>query len=380
MQRAELLAELMEGHTAITVAGAHGKTTTSSMIAHLLVNADFNPTTAVGGIVCGANSHAQLGGGKYFVTEVDESDGSFLYFSPQYSVITNVDFEHVDYYQDWESILSAYKRFIERTVDGGTIFAYGDDERLLGLLKESPTLYKTYGFHPQNNICAVKISFNQFQSQFHCIVDGRDCGQVHLNVPGRHNVANALACISLGLCLSIDFDLICKSLKEYEGVQRRFQLKEKVGDIWVIDDYAHHPTEIRAILETAQLFKQSLPGKDSNLVTIFQPHRYSRVQGLLNEFAESLTGSDQMIITDIYAASEKPIEGITAEYVCQKVCALTNKPVRYFPKGEIIDYLLDTVEPHDVVMTLGAGDINAIGDDFVKALKERSSIAERARL
>jgi len=303
MQRAQLLAELMNGHTAITVAGAHGKTTTSSMIAHLLGKANFNPTTAVGGIVQGAGSHAQLGGGKYFVTEVDESDGSFLYFSPQYSVITNIDFEHVDHYKNWQSILDAYREFIERTIDGGVILAYGDDEQLLNLLKSSQVPYKTYGFLPHNNITATDITFDQFLAQFHCIVDGRDLGEVHLNVPGRHNVANALACISLGLNLSIDFDCIRESLNEYKGVQRRFQLKDKVNDIWVIDDYAHHPTEIRTILETAQLFKQALPSEDSELITIVQPHRYSRVEAPFDGFAESLIHSDQMIITDIYAAS-----------------------------------------------------------------------------
>ena len=379
MQRAQLLAELMEGHVAITVAGAHGKTTTSSMIAHVLVKAEFQPTTAIGGIVCGRSSHAQLGGGKYFVTEVDESDGSFLYFSPQYSVITNIDFEHVDHYQNWQSILDAYKKFIGQTTDDGIIFAYGDDERLLRLLETSKKLTRTYGFSSHNDIRAVNISFDQFQSQFRCVVDGKDLGQILLKIPGRHNVANALACISLSLYLSIDFNLICESLKGYEGVQRRFQLKGKVGDVWVIDDYAHHPTEIRAILDTAQLFKQSL-AKGSELITIFQPHRYSRVKVLIDDFVESLTRSDQMIITDIYAASEKPIEGITAQYLCQKVCALTNKPVRYLPREAIIDYLASATKPHDLVMTLGAGDITGIADDFVKGLKGRLSPAEKAQL
>jgi len=380
MKRAQLLAELMNGHTAITVAGAHGKTTTSSMIAHLLVQADFNPTTAVGGIIHGASSHAQLGGGKYFVTEVDESDGSFLYFSPQYSVITNIDFEHVDHYKNWQSVLDVYKEFIERTVDGGVILANGDDEQLLNLLKSSQSRYKTYGFFPKNDIIATNITFDHFQSHFSCIVDGWDRGEVHLNIPGRHNVVNALACISLGLSLSIDFGFICESLKEYEGVQRRFQLKDKVGDVWVIDDYAHHPTEIRTILETAQTFKQTLPNKDGKIITVVQPHRYSRVEALLDGFAESLIHSDQMIITDIYAASEKPIEGITAQYLCQKVNALTNKPVCYLPKEEIVDYLMAVATPHDIVLTLGAGDISAIADDFVKALKGQFAVIEGARV
>jgi len=250
---------------------------------------------------------------------------------------------------------------------------------LLSLLQESQKTYQTYGFHPQNNIHATHITFDQFQSKFHCIVDREDFGPVLLNIPGRHNVANALACISIGLSLSIDFDVICESLKEYEGVQRRFQLKDKIGDVWVIDDYAHHPTEIQAVLDTAQSFKRPLP-KTSKLITIFQPHRYSRVQALIDDFAESLTRSDSLIITDIYAASEKAIEGITAQNLCKKVCALTDKPVCYLPKEKIVDHLLGIAKPHDIVMTLGAGDINAIADDFVKALKEQSSHAEKVRL
>jgi UDP-N-acetylmuramate--alanine ligase len=191
-------------------------------------------------------------------------------------------------------------------------------------------------------------------------------------------VANALACISLGLNLSIDFDVICQSLREYKGVQRRFQLKDKIDGVWVIDDYAHHPTEIRATLDTAQLFKQSLPGKGYELVTVFQPHRYSRVQGLLNEFAESLILSDQLIITDIYAASEKPIEGVTAENLCKQARALSNKPVQYVPKDEIVEHLLGIIKPHNIVMTLGAGDITHIADKLVEALKLQSSIVEKA--
>jgi UDP-N-acetylmuramate--alanine ligase len=212
------------------------------------------------------------------------------------------------------------------------------------------------------------------------VADDQELGQVQLNVPGRHNVTNALACISLGLSLSIDFDVIRESLKEYQGVQRRFQLKGQIGGVWVIDDYAHHPTELRAILETAQVFKRSLDNNVGRIISIFQPHRYSRVRALMDEFAESLTRSDQMIITDIYAASEKPIEGITAQHLCQKVSTLTNKPVCYLPKQEIIGRLLGIVKPGDIVLTLGAGDITRVADDFVEVLKEQSSLVKKARL
>ncbi len=385
MHRAELLAELMEGYIGITVAGAHGKTTTTSMIAHLLMKAGLQPTTTIGGIVNGTQAHAQLGKGEYFVTEVDESDGSFLYFTPRYSVVTNIDLEHIDYYHDWASILNAYQKFIGQTAEDGNLLVYGDDKNLFNLTKDSGRPFKTYGFSQHNHIYAVNISFDHFESRFDVYVDGENRGQIILRIPGRHNVANALACISLGLNLSIDLDVIRASLKEYGGVQRRFQLKGEIDDIWVIDDYAHHPTEIQTTLETAQLFKQSLQsapkGDEINkLITIFQPHRYSRVQGLLEEFVASFANSDYLVITDIYAASEQPIEGVTAEKLCERVRSATDKPVIYLPKDEIIDHVLNIVKPRDVVMTLGAGDIMRIADDFVASLENRSFPVSKVQL
>ncbi|HQP10406.1 MAG TPA: UDP-N-acetylmuramate--L-alanine ligase [Candidatus Omnitrophota bacterium] len=383
MQRAKLLAELMEGYIGITVAGAHGKTTTTSMIANLLVRAGLQPTTAIGGIVTGTQAHAELGTGKYFVTEVDESDGSFLYFKPRYSVITNIDFEHVDFYHDWQTILDTYRRFIRRTEEDGVIFAYGEDERLMDLLQKSGRPYKTYGFSDQHDVYASNISFDHFESQFDVFINGENSGRVILKVPGRHNVANALACISVGLELSVDFNVIKESFKGFWGVQRRFQLKGQANDVWVIDDYAHHPTEIRATLEAAQSFKRSLEaanGKEKarKLIAIFQPHRYSRVQGLLEEFAASLAGSsDHVIITDIYAASEKPIEGVTSERIHERIRLLTDKPSCYLPKDRIVDYVLDIVKPRDIVITLGAGDITRISDDLLEALKSSPAVADK---
>ncbi len=370
LKRAQLLAELMGGQIGITVAGAHGKTTVSAMIANLLVMAGLDPTTFVGGITRGASVHAKLGAGKYFVTEVDESDGSFLCFSPQYSVVTNIDLEHVDYYGGWQGVINGYKKFLQGTTKNGIILGYGDDERLLQLLGEQPHPFQTYGFLEKNNFQATDIQFNRLGSRFKCMRDGKNLGDVFLNVPGKHNIANALACIALGLSLSIDFSVICKSLKLYQGVERRFQLKGQIDHVWVVDDYAHHPTEIAATLETAQLFKQSVEeGSYSNeLIAVFQPHRYSRVKELFEEFAQSLANCDQLIVTDIYAASEKPIEGVTAQALCQKVAMHTDKPVRYIEKERIINHLLKVTKPHDVVLTLGAGDITNIVDDFVKTL------------
>ncbi len=370
--RAKLLAELMEGQIGITVAGAHGKTTTTSMISRLLMDADFSPTTAVGGIVNSLSSNACLGSGKYFVAEVDESDGSFLYFSPDLSVITNIDFEHPDYYRHWDDIVEAYRTFIGQTRSDGFILAYGEDERLLQLVTESGRPFQTYGFSSHNNIVAKNLRFDHFCSKFDCVVEGEHKGEVVLSVPGQHNVANALASISLGLHLGIDFATIKNSLKNYLGVQRRFQLKGQVDDIWVVDDYAHHPTEIQKTLQAAQSFKQSNSGRN-RIVTIFQPHRFSRVEAFMENFVASLTNTDYLIITDIYAASEKPIEGVSAEILCSKIQKVSDKPVRYVKKEDVVDSVLKIAQEGDLILTLGAGDINQIANALVDELRVKES-------
>ena len=382
LQRAKLLAQLMEGYTGITIAGAHGKTTTSSMIAHLLVEAEFFPTTAVGGIIMGACPHAHIGRGEFFVAEVDESDGSFLHFSPQYSVITNIDFEHVDFYGDWDKILGAYAGFIAKTADHGVLFVYGEDKRLMELVQRSGKAFKSYGFSADFDINAQDIVFDGMGTRFDCFVGGNKLGQVVLKVPGNHNVANALACIAVGLSLGIEFEVICASLSSFQGVQRRFQVKGKTDDIWVIDDYAHHPTEISTTIETAQMFKRSLrkaaSAKPGRLITVFQPHRYTRVKWLLKEFAQSFYHSDYIIITDIYAASEQPIEGVTGQRLGDAISNNSKVPIKYLPKSEIVDHLLSIARPNDVVITLGAGDITRIADEFAEALKNKPTAVERA--
>jgi UDP-N-acetylmuramate--alanine ligase len=364
LQRAQLLASLMQGHAGITVAGAHGKTTTTSMISSLLTEAGLHPTTAVGGLINGASSNARLGAGEYFVAEVDESDGSFLYFAPRYSVITNIDFEHVDYFHNWDNILEAYRRFIRQTERAGVIIACGDDPRLSSLVKECLHVVHTYGLAPHNKTMAENCRFDQLSSSFDCVMDGKHWGKVELIVPGRHNIVNAMACITLGVHLSIPPEMIRRSLAAYRGVQRRFQVKETVDDIWVVDDYAHHPTEIRATLAAARLMNRK------RVVAVFQPHRYSRVQCLMEEMAGSLTNSDYVIVTDIYAASEPPIEGVTAGRLKEHIQRLTANPVVYLEKEDITGYLLNIVRPGDLVLMLGAGDITYIADALGRLLRE----------
>lgn len=402
LKRARLLAELVEGQQTITVAGAHGKTTTASMIAHVLTDAGLRPTSAVGGIVNGAFSNAALGGGRYFVAEVDESDGSFLYFSPQYSVITNIDFEHLDYYHNWTNIIKAYRQFIAKTAPEGLVIGCGDDPRLSQMLKESRRPFKTYGFSLRNDVTAANLKLEGFKTSFDYVLQKKNLGRVTLKIPGRHNAANALACITLGLHLSIDFEVMARSLSAFRGVQRRLQLKGTVDDISVIDDYAHHPTEIKAALEAARALlrrqprRTSGPGRSAGLrrsvgatknkkpptlvrgaspgnrlVAVFQPHRFTRLKYLLKDFARSFTHTDHLIVTDVYAASEKSLQGVTAQKLVAEIKRSSRTSVCYLKKEDIAAYLLDYCKAGDLVITLGAGDITGIADDFVKMITDR---------
>jgi len=365
LKRAQLLSQIMGDDVSITIAGAHGKTTTSSMVGQLLLKAGLKPTIAIGGIVNSGAYNASLGEGKYFVAEVDESDGSFLYFSPYYSIITNIDFEHVDYYHNWENILDAYRRFIERTHPQGYILGCGEDKRLVRLLTESRRPFMRYGISRENNIHVENIILDGYASSFDCVYEGKTLGRISLHVPGRHNILNALAGAGVGLKLGIDFGTIRTGLEEFSGVQRRFQVKVKTDDISVVDDYGHHPTEIKATLAAARGLKPK------RLVVAFQPHRYTRTQFLLDEFVESLSLSDYLVITDIYAASEKAIPGVSALALYEKIKASKNISVVYLPKEEITRHLLGIMKPGDLMLTLGAGDITRISDEVAQGIRDR---------
>ncbi len=365
MPRAQLLVELMQGQTAITVAGAHGKTTTTSMISNMLIKAGLQPTTAIGGMVTSGSSEyqASLGEGKYFVAETDESDGSFLKFSPKYSVITNIDFEHIDYFHDWDGILRAYAQFIGRTARDGLLIACGDDGNLRGLLPQSPCPVRTYGFGPNNDITAQNIILDVSGARFDCLLKGKNLGTIELQVPGKHNVVNAMACIALGLHLGIDWSVIRESLGQYTSVQRRFEIKARSGDIWVVDDYAHHPTEIKATLAAARQMGRK------RVLVIFQPHRYTRVQSLWDEIAKSFFGIDYLVLTDIYAASEKPIEGITSAKLKERIEKENPCRVVHLDKKDVVRHVIDLARPGDLVIVLGAGDITYVADELAWAVQ-----------
>ncbi len=362
LKRAQVLAQLVNEQTGITVAGAHGKTTTSSMIASMLTTAQLNPTIAVGGIVKQTETSSNLGQGKYFVAEVDESDGTFLYFRPHLSVITNIDFEHVDFYKDWEGITSAYTKFIDYTVSDGVVIACGEDKRLVDLVTKSKVPHLLYGFNSQLDIYARDVKVEGFGSTFTCYHGSKKIGDFTLSVVGMHNVLNALACIAVGVRLDVPVAMMQQALKEFTGVKRRFHLKGEVDGVMVVDDYGHHPTELRATIEAARLLKRP------RLVVVFQPHRYSRTKFLLDEFVEVLTLPDVLILTDVYAASEKPSEGIGVEPLLQKVQDKIGSKAIYLKKEEILKFLEQHTHSGDLVLFLGAGDIYHFSDELVKNL------------
>jgi len=364
LRRAEVLAQLVNNQVGITIAGAHGKTTTTSMVSSLLINAGLRPTTAIGGIINGpAAYNANLGEGKYFVAEVDESDGTFLYFNPHYSIITNMDFEHVDFYKNWEGITQAFAKFIACTQKNGRLIVCGEDKKLVQLVRQQKAAAVTYGTSDNQDVYAQDIVMDGFKSSFICHTrrHGR-LGHFQLFVPGRHNILNALACISLGLQLSISYEVMFKTLKSFAGVKRRFQLKGRVNDVMVIDDYGHHPTEIQATLNAARLFGPK------RLITVFQPHRYSRTKFLLNEFVKHLSRSDELILTDIYAAGEKISEGVGVRALFEKLQKTLGLKVVFLKKEDILEYLREYVQPGDMVIFLGAGDIYHLSDELVKSL------------
>lgn len=364
LHRAELLAELVNKQVGITVAGAHGKTTTSSMASMLLMNAGLKPTTAVGGVIHNDKTYSShLGIGRHMVAEVDESDGSFLHFSPHFSIITNIDAEHLDYYHTFEKVKEAYAMFIEKTVVDGVVIVCGDDQHLRALMQQSSRRAIFYGFGDGHDWVARNIQCDAKGSSYDAYYRGEKVGQFVLSIPGKHNVLNSLAVVALGYELKIDQDIVRQTLFSFGGVKRRFQKKGDVGDVLVIDDYGHHPTEIAATLQTAKTLDPK------RIVVVFQPHRYTRTKFLMNEFASCFNLADYLIVTDIYAASEKPIEGVCSQVLVEKIRDVKSGNVVYLKKEDIVDYVDQMVQSGDLVMTLGAGDVTHISDKIVERIE-----------
>ncbi|MFA5275955.1 MAG: UDP-N-acetylmuramate--L-alanine ligase [Candidatus Omnitrophota bacterium] len=367
MRRAEALAVLMQDKTVITVAGSHGKTTTTSLVSYLLIKARLSPTVAIGGILKNIDNNACLGRGRYFVAEADESDGSFLNYNPVYSIVTNIDHEHLDYYVNFDNEISAFRDFINKTDKEGCLFACFDDENLEKIMNDYKGRKVSFGLNPSADIHARDIKLYGLNSEFNCIYKGKDLGRFILSLGGRHNISNALSVIALGLELGESLSFIKKTLEHYKGAGRRLEVKFNSKGVMVIDDYAHHPTEIQATLSAAKNLKHK------RLICAFQPHRYTRTKLLLDEFAPSFNDADYIIITDIYPASELPIAGIEGETLYDKIKdCYADKEVVFLPKEKIKDYVLGELRDGDIFLTLGAGDIVKVNDELVEELKRKS--------
>jgi len=348
----------------ITVSGAHGKTTTASLTAHLLLEAGLLPTIAIGGILRNIGTNASLGDGDFFVAEADESDGSFLFYRPKYSIITNIDYEHLDYYKNFQNVIASFKKFAAKTQKDGCVFGCYDDLILANILKEYKDRYLLFGLEKGADIYPKNIAIKGLSSEFDGYFKNKFIDRFHLALGGTHNISNALSVIALGLELKIELKVIKKALASYKGAGRRLEIKFHNKDFLVIDDYAHHPTEIRATLSAVKNLKSR------RIITVFQPHRYTRTKLLLDEFSRSFDLADYVIITDIYPAGELPIEGINGRRIQEKIKERTlNKNILFLPKGKIIEHILEIKKPGDLIITLGAGDIVKTCDELVGRIK-----------
>jgi UDP-N-acetylmuramate--alanine ligase len=368
--RAEMLAELMrlKPHT-VAVAGSHGKTTTTSMIATVLGQAGLDPTVIVGGIVKAFGSNARLGKSDLMVVEADESDRSFLLLTPTIAVVTNIDREHMDHYRDMADVRTCFTDFVNKVPFYGAVVLCLDDPHVQAIIPQVERRRITYGLSAQADISAHAIQFNdRFGSRFAVWRNGVPMGEIELRVPGLHNVYNALAAVAVGFEWGVPFDAIARALGEFTGVQRRFQFKGEVAGVLVVDDYGHHPTEIRATLKAA---KSGCEGR--RIVVLFQPHRYTRTHDLMDEFARSFNNADVLLVTDIYAAGEDPIEGVTAEALTEAIKRFGHKDARYVgPLDLAADALLEEVREGDMVITLGAGNVYRAGERLLQMLEGRS--------
>jgi len=364
--RAEMLAELMRLKYGIAIAGSHGKTTTTSMVATVLDRAGFDPTVVVGGRLNTIGSNAKLGRGDFMVAEADESDKSFLKLSPTIAVVTNIDREHLDFYADIEEIRSCFVQFVNKVPFYGVVIICLDDPHVQAIIPHITRRVVSYGMRATADIWAseVEISRETFGSVFSVHWQGNELGRIQLNVPGVHNVYNAMAAVAVGLDLEIGFETVSAALESFRGAERRFEVKGRLegerDGILVVDDYGHHPTEIRATLAAAK-------SSGRRLVVLFQPHRYTRTAALHEEFARAFYDADVVLLCDIYAASEEPIEGVTAAALAEEVERFGHRNVRYIGGVEQgAKALAEVAQPGDLVLTLGAGSVWRAGEEFLE--------------
>ena len=365
--RAEMLSELMRMKFSIAIAGAHGKTSTTAMVAMVLDEAGLDPTFVVGGRLMVPSRHARLGQGEILVAEVDESDRTFLKISPTMAVVTSIDREHLDYYRDLEDIKETFVDFVNKVPFYGTVILCLDQPNIQSIIPRIERRIITYGFCSQADLVATELKMEGFNSDFEVSFRGDKLGHIRLKLPGEHNVLNSLAVIGVALDLDIDFPTISKALREFQGTERRLQLKGTMNDIMIIDDYGHHPTEIQVTLNTLKTCW------NRRTVVVFQPHRYSRTKHLLQEFARSFYQADLLVVTEIYPAGERPIKGVNGELIAQAIKKFGHKRVVFIKKlTDIPIYLKEAVQPGDILLTLGAGDVWRVGEAFLQLLKTNS--------
>jgi UDP-N-acetylmuramate--alanine ligase len=364
--RAEMLAELMRMKYGVAVAGSHGKTTTTSLIATVLAKGGLDPTLVIGGRLNSLGGNAKLGQGEFMVAEADESDGSFLKLNPMVAVVTTIDREHLDFYQNLAEIQTAFGQFLNKVPFYGFCVVCADEPNIRAILPSLTKKVFTYGLHGDVDYSAREVRTQGLSSVFVAMRHGKDLGSVVLNIPGLHNIRNALAAIATGVELDIPFVCIREALHDFSGIHRRFEVKGEARGITVVDDYGHHPTEIDATLRTARLV-----WPDRRLVAIFQPHRYTRTQALWQEFCPPLLAADVLLLTEVYGAGEPPIPGVSGTLIWEGVQALGHPQALFLPhREELTAEMLRHARAGDVVLTLGAGDIWKVGEQVLKALQE----------
>jgi len=362
--RAEMLAELMRPSFGIAVAGAHGKTTTTSLVAAVLGDGGFDPTLVIGGRLNSlGGTNARLGGSRYMVAEADESDGSFLLLRPTLCVVTNVDREHMSFYGTMDRLIDAYVTFINTIPFYGRAILCTDCQRVTALLDRVNKRFVTYGTSAECDLAARDIEVRGLRTEFEVLNRGVSLGRVGISMPGRHVALNALAAIAIGLELGIEFSTAAHALASFGGIQRRFEVKGTQGDVTVVDDYGHHPTEIRATLAAARR------GFSGRVIAVFQPHRYSRTADLFHEFTEAFSDADVVVVTDIYAAGEEPVDAISASGLAAATARNHPGIVHYRPAGpELAVDVARLTCAGDVIITLGAGDITKLGPKILSEL------------
>jgi UDP-N-acetylmuramate--alanine ligase len=357
-----MLAELMRLKYGVAVAGSHGKTTTTSMVALVLDRGGLDPTVVVGGRLGVLGSGARLGKGDFMVAEADESDRSFLKLSPTVAVVTNIDREHLDTYQDLADVQEAFVGFVNKVPFYGVAILCLDDPPVQDVLPRVERRVLSYGLSPQASVSARDLELGPAGSVYTATLDGRPLGRIELAVPGQHNVANSLAAVAVGLELGVAFDAIRAGLESFTGVDRRFQVRGEAGGVLVVDDYGHHPTEIRATLDA---LRRRAGGRRT--VVLFQPHRYTRTRALWDEFCRAFHQADVLLLTDVYAASEEPIPGISAQALAGALAERGQRQVVY--AGDLkaaTERLAQDVVEGDVVLTLGAGSVWTAGDELLR--------------